>query len=193
MDGDSQRQSSGCCYPPLMEETENIKKYKPILIVGIVVYCAMCIIDLAFFGRGYLFEYIFIIICQCFMYFNRCFLMFQFQAIFSIILLFLNYIPSVGIAIQNGFDARRVIAPFIVHLLMIIFYFFHFYLTFKAYKEMKYVFANNNITSPQLSSGFKNDFYQNNNSSPGHAYNNNSSSSGGFKAFSGKGYTVGGS
>ena len=88
---------------------------------------------------------------------------------------------------------------------MIIFYFVHFYLTFKAYKEMKYVFVNNNA-SPQLSSGFTSNFYQNNNynnntndynlnnyNSYNYNKNNNNNTSGGFKAFSGKGYTVGGS
>ena len=190
----SQRQGTGCCYAPLMEETENIKKYRPILIVGIVVYVAMFIIDMAFFGTYFIFEYIFIITCLCFMVFNRCFYMFQFYVIFSIILLCLNFIPRVGIAIQTFFDSRSVIAPFIVHLLMVIFYHFHFYLAFKAYKEMKYVFASKNDTSPQLSSGFKTDFYQTNNDNTRNNYNyNNNSSPGGFKAFSGKGYTVGGS
>ena len=79
----------------------------------------------------YLFEYIFIIICLCLIAFNRCFLLFQFYVIFSTILLFLNFIPRVGIAIQCLFDESYLIAPFIVHFLMIIFYFVHFYLIFK--------------------------------------------------------------
>ena len=206
MDENSQGQSDGgCCCSPLMDETENIKKYKPISIIGIVVYSAMLIIDSFVFQSYYLFEYIFIIICLCLITFNRCFLLFQFYVIFSTILLFLNFIPRVGIAIQCLFDNSNLIAPFIVHFLMIIFYFVHFYLTFKAYKEMKYVFVNNNA-SPQLSSGFTSNFYQNNNynnntndynsnnyNSYNYNKNNNNNTSGGFKAFSGKGYTVGGS
>ena len=62
---------------------------------------------------------------------------------------------------------------------------------------MKYVFLNNMANGPQLSSNLvqgnesSNYYYNNNNISN----NNNtpSSSSKGFKAFSGKGYAVGGS
>ena len=134
MDENSQGQSDGgCCCSPLMDETENIKKYKPISIIGIVVYSAMLIIDSFVFQTYYLFEYIFIIICLCLITFNRCFLLFQFYVIFSTILLFLNFIPRVGIAIQCLFDNSNLIAPFIVHFFLGFLFFLLLFLLFHLF------------------------------------------------------------
>ena len=190
----------GCsCCRPMLEESDELKKYKPILIAGIIIYSVVCLLD-TFYLRGWnLFEYITLIVFLCLMVFNRCYITFQFYTLFSVIILFQVIIPGIGIPLQSKFESGNAWGSFVIYLITFIFYFFYFYYAFKAYKEMKYIFTNNMGIRPQLS----NDYVQSNNESYGYGYsgnnynnnynsNNNTSSSGGFKAFSGKGYTVGG-
>ena len=199
-----------CCNRPLIEETEEIKKLKPFLIAGIIVYTIVLFLDLFYIGGSNLFSYALVILFLCLMTFNRCYFAFIFYTIYSILLLFQTIIPGFGVSLQSLFPTDKSIGVFVIYLFMFIFYFVFFYFAFKAYKEMKYVFLNNMSNRPQLSNGFSADFapsdnnnnygnsvydYGNNgNNGNNYNYNNNSApSSGGFKAFSGKGYTVGGS
>ena len=197
---DNNEETGCCCCRPLMEETESIKKFKPILIGGIVVYTIVLFLDLFYLNGFNLFSYALIITFLCLMTFNRCHIAFTYYTIFSILLLFQNIIPGFGVPAQSNFPTSKSIGAFVIYLFMFIFYFVFFYFAFQAYKEMKYVFINNLSNRPQLGNQFSADFIQgsnnNNYGNSGSSYNtnnNNSSSSGGFKAFSGRGYAVGGS
>ena len=199
MENDNNQETGCCCCRPLMEETNEIKKYKPFLIAGIIVYSIVLILDLFYIGGFNLFSYVIIITFLYLMTFNRCFLAFHFYTIYSIILLFQIIIPGFGVPLQSKFPSDYSIGVFVIYSFMFIFYFVFFYFAFQAYKEMKYVFQNNMNNRPQLSNTYAANFipsnnnYGNNYGSGGNSYNNNAPSSGGFKAFSGKGYTVGGS
>ena len=201
---DNNQETGFCCCPIMMEETQEIKRFKPILIAGILIYIIVMFLDLFYLNNVNLFSYGLIITFLCLMTFNRCYIAFTYYAIFSIILLFQMIIPGFGIPLQSKFPTSKSIGSFIIYLFMFIFYFIYFYFGFQAYKEMKYVFTNNMSNRPQLGNQFSADFVQSNNNNynnygyqnNGNNYNsssNNSSSSGGFKAFSGKGYQVGGS
>ena len=197
MDGNNQ-EDSGCCCQPLIPESENIKKMKPILIVGILFYVILACLDTFYLRNLSFFSYIFIVVFLSLMVFNGCFFFFSIYFIFSTLLLFTNIIPTFGIPLQTGFKSDRAIGAFIIHFIAFIFYFVYFYFGFKTYKEMKYIFQNTIANSPQLSQdlvgqdrGYNN--YSNSNNYNSNNNNQSSSSSKGFKAFSGKGYTVGGS
>ena len=203
MDGNDQGGDEGmgcCCCRPMMEENDELKKYKPILIAGIIIYSVVCLLDSFYLSNWNLFSYVLLIVCLCLMIFNRCYIAFQFYTLLSVIMLFQVIIPNIGIPLQSKFKSENAWGSFVIYLITFIFYFFYFYYAFKAYKEMKYIFTSNMGNRPQLS----NDYVQSNNDSYGYGYgysgnnnnynsNNNTSSTGGFKAFSGKGYTVGGS
>ena len=198
---DNNEETGCCCCKPLMEETEEIKKFKPILVGGIVVYTIVLFLDLFYLNGFNLFSYALIITFLCLMVFNRCYMAFTYYTIFSVIMLFQNIIPGFGVPLQANFPTNKSIGAFVIYLFMFIFYFIFFYFAFKAYKEMKYVFINKMSNMPQLANQFGGDFvqgsnnynYGNSGSNYNSNYNNNSSSSGGFKAFSGRGYAVGGS
>ena len=199
MDGNNE-QNSVCCCQPLIRENDNIKKMKPILIVGIVIYVIVGCLDTFYLKNIFFLSYIAIVVFLCLMVFNGCFILFQVYTVFSIILLFQNIISTFGVPLQTKFKSPNAIGAFIIHIITFIFYFVYFYFCFKTYKEMKYVFLNNMANGPQLSSNLvqgneSSNYYYNNNNNNNISNNNNtpSSSSKGFKAFSGKGYAVGGS
>ena len=196
MDGNNDDQDSGCCCQPLINESDNIKKMKPILIVGIIFYVIVGCLDTFYLKNYFIFSYIAIVVFLCLMVFNSCFIFFQLYMVFSVILLFQNIISTFGVPLQTGFQSQNAIGAFIIHIITFIFYFVYFYFCFKTYKEMKYIFLNNIGNSPQLSSNLvqsnqSSNYYNNNNNFSNN--NNTPSSSKGFKAFSGKGYAVGGS
>ena len=199
MDGDENNQENTClCCRPLMPETPYFKKMKPILIAGLRVYSIVGLLD-AFYLKHYnLMDFLLIILFLSLMTFNRCYIIFHLYTIFSIILLFIIIIPYVGIPLQTNFESENAEGTFIIYTFLLIFYFVFYYFAFQIYKDLKYSFMNGIGIRPQLSSGLASDYPQNNNDynygNSGNNYNNNNTpSSGGFKAFSGKGYTVGGS
>ena len=193
--------SGGCCCRPLIEETDSIKKLKPILIAGIIIYTIVLFLDIFYIRGANLFSYVIIILFLCFMVFNRCYMVFPFYVIFSIILLFQVVIPGFGVPLQSKFEGDRAVGAFVIYLFLFIFFFVYFYFGFKAYKEMNYVFLEKMRNAPQMGNQYAANFIQSNNNynnennygSNNYNYNNNPPSSQGFKAFSGKGYTVGGS
>ena len=202
MDDPNNQQQIGCCQP-LTDESDELKKTKPILIGGIVIYSVLLILDIVYLGNTNLFTYLFLIIMLSFFTFNRCFLLFQWFTILGIFLIFETSIPGIGIIIQTGFnspDLTEGIIFFIIYLFILVATCFIFYVGFNAYKEMRYLYeqrARGNqyvipgfMASNQAESGNN---YSNNNNNSRNQYNNNQNSNKGFKAFSGKGYTVGGS
>ena len=186
--------NSGCCCPPFVEENDSLKKMKPVLIGGLVIYSILLIVDLFFIGGRLAIDYLFIIICLSFMIFNRCYLAFHYYTFLSIIIVFSYCLPLCGIIIQNKFEIDRGIAFFCINLFILIFSIVFFYFAFQAYKEMKYLFMNRSGSSPQLA-GFTSGYPQSDSNYGNSNYNSNQNQnqSKGFKAFSGKGYTVGGS
>ena len=193
----SPQDNGGCCCPPFVEENDSLKKMKPVLIGGLVIYSILLILDLFYMGGRLLFEYLLIIVCLSFMIFNRCYLAFHYYTFLSIIIVFSYCLPLCGVIIQNIFDIKGGIILFCINVFILIFSLAFFYFGFQAYKEMKYLFVNRSGSSPQLA-GFTSEYPQSdsNYGSNNYSSNNNNSNqnkSKGFKAFSGKGYTVGGS
>ena len=191
--------NDGCCCAPFVEENDTLKKMKPILIGGLVIYSILFIVDLLFLGGRLLFNYICIIVCLSLMIFNRCFCAFYYYTFLTIIIVCSYCIPIIGLIIQNLFDIPGAIQVFCINVFLLIFSVAFFYFSFQAYKEMKYLYMNRSGSSPQLA-GFTSGYPQsdanygsNISNSNSNSNNNNSNSKKGFKAFSGKGYTVGGS
>ena len=194
---ENNQEDSGCCCQSLIPENENIKKMKPILIVGILFYVILAFLDTFYLRNLSFFSYIGIVVFLCLMVFNGCYFFFSIYFIFSTLLLLTNIIPTFGVPLQTKFKSKNAIGAFIIHFIAFIFYFVYFYFGFKTYKEMKYIFLNNVVNSPQLSQDLvpQDGGYNNYSNSNNYNRNNNQSNSSpkGFKAFSGKGYTVGGS
>ena len=57
--------SGGCCCRPLIEETDSIKKLKPILIAGIIIYTIVLFLDIFYIRGANLFSYVIIILFLC--------------------------------------------------------------------------------------------------------------------------------
>ena len=193
MDGNNQ-QDSGCCCQSLIRESDNIKKMKPILIAGIIFYIILAFLDTFYLKNLSFFSYIAIVVFLCLMVFNGCYFFFSMYFIFSTLLLVTNIIPTFGVPLQTGFKSNNAIGAFIIHFIAFVFYFVYFYFGFKTYKEMKYIFQTIVGNSPQLSSHLVGEDRASYNNYNGNNTNQSTpSTSKGFKAFSGKGYTVGGS
>ena len=204
MDDPNNQQQIGCCQP-LTDESDELKKTKPILIGGIVIYSVLLILDIVYLGNTNLFTYLFLIIMLSFFTFNRCFLLFQWFTILGIFLIFETSIPGIGIIIQTGFispDLTEGIIFFIIYLFILVATCFIFYVGFNAYKEMRYLYEQRARGNQYVIPGFmasnqaeRGNNYSDNNNNSRNQYNNNQNknSNKGFKAFSGKGYTVGGS
>ena len=190
------QENDGCCCGPFVEENDALKKMKPVLVGGLVIYIILLILDLFFNGSRLAIDYLLIIVCLSLMIFNRCYLGFYYYTFLSIIIVFSNCLPICGIVIQNIFDLDRAVVIFAINLFIIIFSIAFFYFGFQAYKEMKYLFMNRTGMSPQLA-GFTSGYPQSDSNYGSNSSNSNNNSSQnkskGFKAFSGKGYTVGGS
>ena len=182
-----------CCCAPMVEESETLKKLKPVLIGGIVIYSILLFLDLIYLGNMLLMDYALIILCLTLMTVNRCYLAFHYYTFLSILLVFSYIFPKCGIIIQLGFPNSKAIIEFCIQLFTIIFSVLIFYFGFDAYKEMKYLFINKIVSNPQLA-GFTSGYPQVENNYSTNSNNNNSKQSkSNFKAFSGKGYRVGGS
>ena len=204
MDDPNNQQQIGCCQP-LTDESDELKKTKPILSGGIVIYSVLLILDIVYLGNTNLFTYLFLIIMLSFFTFNRCFLLFQWFTILGIFLIFETSIPGIGIIIQTGFispDLTEGIIFFIIYLFILVATCFIFYVGFNAYKEMRYLYEQRARGNQYVIPGFmasnqaeRGNNYSDNNNNSRNQYNNNQNknSNKGFKAFSGKGYTVGGS
>ena len=196
-----QERDSGCCCQSIIPENENIKKMKPILIVGIVFYIILTLLDTFYLRSIFFFSYTSLVIFLCLMVFNGFYYFFSWYVAFSTLLLFVSIIPTFLVPVQTKFKSYNAIGAFIIHFIAFVFYFVYFYFGFKAYKEMKYIFQNTYMNGSQLNAGLVGDDRNYNSYSNSNNYNNynrnntnsSSSNSRGFKAFSGKGYTVGGS
>ena len=188
--------NDGCCCAPFVEENDALKKMKPVLIGGLVIYCILIILELFFSSGRLTINYLFVILCLSLMIFNRCYLAFHFYTILSIIIVFSYCLPICGLIIQNEFEIPGAIPAFCINLFILIFSVVFFYFGFQAYKEMKYLFMNRAGMSPQLA-GFTSGYAQSDTNYSSNSSNSNNNSNQnknkGFKAFSGKGYTVGGS
>ena len=188
---DNNNQNQISCCQEIVEDNDVIKKIKPILNLGIVIYIIILFVDLFYLDTRNFGSYIFLTLALYLLSFNKCFYIFQFYTIISILLVFDTIIPKIGIIIQikfrNGTDS---IIKFGIYMFILIFSVFIFYFSFVGYKEMRYLFNQRGGTSPLIPSYMPsntNNYNSNNNS----INNNNKSNSGGFKAFSGKGYRVG--
>ena len=206
---DPNNQEIGCCCQPLTDESDELKKMKPILFGGIIIYTVLLFVDIAYLGDNNLMTYLFLVLILCFFTFNRCFLLFQWFTIISLFLIFGTSIPGMGIIIQTGFqspDTIEAIIIFIIYLFIIVATCFIFFIGFNSYKEMRYLYEQKISGNPHLIPSYMASNYQGesgNNYGGGNNYtsnsinknynNQNQSSKKGFKAFSGKGYTVGGS
>ena len=204
-DVDNQNQNeSVCCCPPMAEESEPFKKLKPILIGGIICYIVLLLVDIFYLYDDEFVTFIILIMTLCFLTFNRCFMVFPWYTLFSILLVFQSAIPGCGVIIQNKFENEsksKCILKFVIYIFMIIFSGCIFYFGFTAYKEAKYCFEQRIASNPQLIPSYmvarnNNDYnnnYNSNNNSNNNYNNNNQSSNRGFVPFSGRGYAVGGS
>ncbi len=189
-ENDNQGQVS-CCQP-MVEENDVIKKIKPLLNIGIMIYIVLTFVDLFYLVTGNFLSYLFLTLALFFLSHNKCFFIFQLYTIFSILLVFGTIIPNVGIIIQINFqNGSDDVIRFCIFIFIIIFSVFIFYFSFVAYKEIKYLFSQR-AGGPQLVPSYMapnvNNYNSHNNNSNN---NNNQNKSGGFKAFSGKGYVVG--
>ena len=204
MDEPNDGQESCCCMP-MTEESQELKRLKPMLIGGIVIYVILIFVD-SFYTKDYqLFDYLFLIIFLCLLTFNRCHFIFQIYTLYSLFIVFGTAVHGCGLIIQNKFKKPSLvdgIIKFFIYLFMIVFSFFIFYIGFSAYKEIRSLYEARMQNNPQLIPGYMapgsnqstnnggNNYYNSNNDNNN---SNNNSKSKGFKAFSGKGYTVGGS
>ena len=188
--------NDGCCCAPFVEENDALKKMKPVLIGGLVIYCILIILELFFSSGRLTINYLLVILFLSLMIFNRCYLAFHFYTLLSIIIVFSYCLPICGLIIQNEFEIPGAIPAFCINLFILIFSVVFFYFGFQAYKEMKYLFMNRSGSSPQLA-GFTSGYAQSDTNYGSNSSNSNNNSNQnknkGFKAFSGKGYTVGGS
>ena len=179
------------CCQPLVEENDAIKKIKPILNTGLIIYIILLFVDLFYLNTRNLGTYIFLSVSLYLLSFNKCFLIFHMYTIVSILLVFSTIIPYIGIIIQVKFGSSSdIVIKFCIFVFIVIFSFFIFYFSFVGYREMRYQYIQRG-DRPQFASNYRapnianNANYNNNNS------NNNTNNRGGFKAFSGKGYRVG--
>ena len=70
--------NDGCCCAPFVEENDALKKMKPVLIGGLVIYCILIILELFFSSGRLTINYLFVILCLSLMIFNRCYLAFHY-------------------------------------------------------------------------------------------------------------------
>ena len=179
------------CCPKLVEENDAIKRLKPILYVGIIVYVVLLFLDIFYLKTNNMTTYILLIVFLSLLSFKQCFLVFPMFTIISIILICGSYLPNVGVIAQNKFfNGGDIILKFCIYIFGIIFTIVLFYFSFIVYKEIRALIINGVGNGPQLIAGYPNEnnpnIVRNNNNN-----NNNQNKSGGFKAFSGKGYRVG--
>ena len=174
-----------CCVP-FVEENSTLKKLKPVLIGGIIFYSIILILDIILLMNKIFFDYCLLILCLSLMIFNRCYIAFYYYTLLSIIIIFSNIIPSIGIIIQTHFKNKGDIIRFIIFFFILAFSIVFFYFGFLAYKEMKYLFMNR-IVNNQPYVGIINDDEENNKNK------NSNNDKNKEKYFTGKGYVVGGS
>ena len=199
------QEATGCCCPPMTQDSEELKKIKPIQTIGVFIYIGMLILDICYLKNYDLVTYIILILTLSFFTFNRCFVLFQFFTLICIFLIFQTGIPGMGIQIQTLFQEPNImeaIILFFIYLFIVVASCIIFFFGFNAYKEMNSLYEQRISANPQLipsyMANYQGDSGNNYNNYGGNNYNNNqnnnqsSSSNKGFKAFSGKGYVVGG-
>ena len=214
------QEESGCCCQPLTDENDELKKIKPILIGGIIIYTVLLFLDIFYLYDNNLITYLILILSLSFFTFNRCYILFQWFTIIAIFLIFETAIPGMGIRIQTGFKSPSLLEAvinFVIYFFILASTCFIFFFGFVAYKEMKYLFETRIAGNPSLIPSYMAANYQGGN---GNNYGNNynyysggnnrrnnnndddsednnkrkkSKPNKGFTPFSGKGYTVGGS
>ena len=209
------QENFACCCQPMTEESEEFKKIKPMLITGLFIYIGLLFLDIFYLRDNNLFDYLFLIICIYCLIFNKCFMIFPIYTLFSMYLVLGTSLPGLGIIVQTKFKKPKTteaIIIFFIYFFIIFFSCFIFYISFNAYKEIRYLFEMKIANNPNLipsymatnttqsnnnyygSNNNYNSNYNNNNYNNGNYNNNNNNNQNkGFKAFSGKGYTVGGS
>ena len=206
MNEPSERQDNFCCQA-MTEESEELKKLKPMLTGGIIIYAVLIFVDLFYLKDYILFDYLFLLLFLCFLTYNRCYLIFQIYTLFSLFLVFGTAVPGFGKIIQNKFGKQSLvdaIIKFCIYIFIIIFSCFIFYIGFNAYKEIRSLFEARIQNNPQLIPSYmaansyqstvnRGNNYNSNNRNSDNNNNSNNNKNKGFKAFSGKGYTVGGS
>ena len=213
------QEGTGCCCQPLTDENDELKKIKPILVGGIIIYIVLLFLDIIYLYDNNLFTYLMLILSLSFFTFNRCYILFQWFTIIAIFLIFETAIPGMGIRIQTGFNnpsLLEAVINFVIYFFILASTCFIFFFGFVAYKEMKYLFEATVAGNPSLIPSYMAVNYQGGN---GNNYGNNynyysggnnrrnnnndddsednnkrkkSKPNKGFTAFSGKGYTVGG-
>ena len=190
---DNSNGGTSCC-TAMVDESETLKQLKPILIGGVIIYGVLLFVDIAFFDGAFYFYYFILGISLLLMTINRCYFAFWYYTIFLIIYVFPSLLSQIGIFIQCFFSNDDLM-EFFFYIFAFFFVIIMFYFAFNAYKEMKYLYLLKRNNSPQLSNGlFPENSEQNNNYNANHNNNdNNNNKKKGFKAFSGKGYRVGGS
>ena len=183
------------CCQPMVEESEKLKKLKPIINAGILVYVIILIVDLLYLNTRHLMTYLCLCVFLCLMSFNKCFVIFQIYTIISIILVFGTVIPHIGIIIQIKFNGSDSIVVFCINIFILCFSIVIFYFLFLAYKEMKYLFSikidNSSSLIPSYMSSNDQTNSNRNNYTNNYTNNNNKKGNSGFKPFSGKGTRVG--
>ena len=199
---DENEQNVDCCGQPQIEDSEKLKKLKYLLIGGIIVYIVLTGLEIFYFDGSSSTTYIFINLILILFVFNKCFMVYGFYVFMSIFLLFGTAIPRFGLIIQTKFeviyDERSPIVKFIINFFIIIFSVVYFLISFNAYKEIKALFIDRVGHSPYLANLNQGNSNNGNNSNYVYSSNNRNNNeeqnkNKGFKAFSGKGYRVGGS
>ena len=189
-------EETGCCCGPMVEESDELKKLKPFLIGGVIIFAVLFIADITFLKGNFCFTYLMLGITLLIMTINRCYLAFFYFTFTYILYLFSTLLSQVGIFIQTKFEEEYSIIKFLVYLFAFIFTLVIYYYSFKAYKEMKYLFMNKAQNAPMIA-GYGGGYTGEGNNNAGNNISNNSNNDSnkksGFKAFSGKGYKVGGS
>ena len=185
---DESENGLSCCNS-MVDEDENLKKLKPVLIGGVIIYGILLLVDAFFLYSYFYFYYLILGILILLMALNRCYYAFWYYTLFLIVYIFPSLLSQIGIFIQCFFRNDDIMI-FFIYLFAFIFTIIMFYFAFNAYKEMKLLYIIKRHNGPRLSGGlFEENSQPNNNSNR----NNNNNKNKGYKAFSGKGYKVGGS
>ena len=103
------QEGTGCCCQPLTDENDELKKIKPILIGGIIIYTVLLFLDIIYLYDNNLITYLMLILSLSFFTFNRCYILFQWFTIIAIFLIFETAIPGMGIRIQTGFKSPSLL------------------------------------------------------------------------------------
>jgi len=185
-----------CFGNPPFEDSQRLKKLKPLLFAGMIVYLVLLILEIFFFDGTSSTNYIFILCFLSLFIFLKYHQLFGFYVFISIYQCFSVILPRFGLIIQTGFeiilDHRHPIIEFILNFFILCFSVIYFLITFDAFKEIK---ALGNAGNYPYLSNLSNENNNNdniNNLYPNETKEGKEKKNKGFKAFSGKGHVVGG-